>query len=56
MRKAAKCAQWAARDARGFVKETEKLLRGKKVNKRRLRMLTNAAATKKEIADKAAGT
>ena len=52
MRKSEKHAQWAARDARGFVKETEKLLRGKKVNKRHLLMLENAAANKKTIADR----
>jgi hypothetical protein len=52
MRKAAKHAQWAACDARGFVKETKKLMRGKKVNKRRLVMLANAAANKKAIADR----
>ena len=54
LRRAVKTANFAAWDARAALKGTEKLLKDGKLNKHRLKMLENAAATKKQIAHKAA--
>jgi hypothetical protein len=53
IRRAAKVAKFAAWDALEAVRGYEKLVIQGRVNKRRLRMLVNAAATKKAVTDKA---